>query len=94
MVGAAFIQARGGEISGGQTIADKQDDPERFLLHPVVEVEKPDADKGEQTGEREQLVAEFQAAQMDDKSAWQGSRKFSRVRPAPKAVNSGGDSFA
>ena len=59
LVGAIFVEASGGEMTGDEAIADKEDDPEGFLDDPGANIEPTNGGEGEEAKESEDLVAEL-----------------------------------
>ena len=59
LVGAIFVEASGGEMTGDETIADKEDDTEGFLDDPGANIEPTNGGEGEEAKESEDLVAEL-----------------------------------
>ena len=59
LVGAIFVEASGGEMTGDEAIADKEDDTERFLDDPGANIEPTNGGEGEEAKESEDLVAEL-----------------------------------
>lgn len=59
MIGAIFVEASGGEMTGDEAIADKEDDPEGFLDDPRANIEPTDGGESEEAKESEDLVAKL-----------------------------------
>ena len=60
--GAVFIKPGGGEMAGGEAVADKEDDGERFLDDPLAHVEPAAGGEDEEAKDGEELVAELHRA--------------------------------
>ena len=57
--GTALIKAGGGEVAGGQAVADEKDDRERFLHDPLPHVEPATGGEDEEAKDGEDLVTEL-----------------------------------